>query len=188
MSASLPRAHFEALYADGADPWGYATSAYEREKYDVTLAALPGYRIGAVLEIGCAIGVLTKHLATRSASVLAVDMAENALIQARARCISCGNVTIACMRIPTDWPEGRFDLILLSEILYYLSADDLAQTAQRVLQSVVPLGHVLLVHYVLPTDYPATGDAASDNFIAATGLTPILQRRQAEYRLDLLRP
>lgn len=121
-----------------ASPWRYATSAYEREKYDVMLAALPASRIGAVLEIGCAIGVLTEHLATRSDSALAVDMAENAPVQARARCTSCGNVTIARMRISTDWPEGRFDLILLSEILYYLSADDRADRAARANRALPP--------------------------------------------------
>ena len=187
MSASLPRVYFEALYAEGADPWNFATSAYERHKYDATLAALPAARNGAVLEIGCSIGVLTERLAERSDKLLAIDTAENALVQAHARCASCANVTMMQMQIPAEWPKGWFDLILLSEILYYLSADDLEETARRVMRSLKPQGHILLVHYILPTDYPMTGDAASDAFIAATGFTPILQRRQVEYRLDLLR-
>ena len=91
------------------------------------------------------------------------------------------------MRIPVDWPADRFDVILLSEVLYYLSVEDLTQTARRVRASLEPQGHVLLVHYILPTNYPATGDAASEGFIAAAGLVPILQRREAAYRLDLLR-
>jgi hypothetical protein len=65
--------------------------------------------------------------------------------------------------------------------------DDLMQSARRVRASLEQQGHVLLVHYILPTDYPATGDAASEGFIAATGFAPILQRREAAYRLDLLR-
>ncbi len=187
MTASLPREYFEMLYANGADPWHFATSSYERAKYEATLAALPASRIGAALEIGCSIGVLTRRLAERCTTLLAVDIAENALAQARAACAACKNVTIARMRIPVDWPTGRFDMILLSEVLYYLSVDDLTQTARRVRASLEPQGHVLLVHYTLPTDYPATGDAASEGFIAATGFAPILQRREAAYRLDLLR-
>jgi cyclopropane fatty-acyl-phospholipid synthase-like methyltransferase len=186
VSASLPRDYFEALYAGGADPWGFATSDYERAKYDATLAALPA-RIGTAFEIGCAIGVLTQRLASRCDRLLAVDLAENALVQARERCASCANVTIARMRIPAEWPAERFDAILLSEVLYYLSVEDLAGTAARVRESVAPGGCVLLVHYILPTDYPATGDAASEDFIAATEFAPILQLREAAYRLDLLR-
>lgn len=142
-------------------------------KYDQTLAAIPAPGTTSVLEIGCAIGVLTQRLAARCDRVMAVDVAENALVQARGRCAACQNVTIARMHIPAGWPEGRFDLILLSEVLYYLSAGDLAWTARRVLSSLSPRGHVLLVHYTLPTDYPATGDAASDSRIAATGLIPL---------------
>jgi cyclopropane fatty-acyl-phospholipid synthase-like methyltransferase len=186
MSGSLPRDYFEALYAGGADPWEFATSEYERRKYDATLAALPA-RIGAGFEIGCAIGVLTARLAARCDRLLAVDTAENALAQARTRCAGHPNVTIARMHVPAEWPDGAFDAILISEVLYYLAPADRAEIARRVRASLAPRGHVLLVHYILPTDYPATGDAASEDFIAATGLAPILQRREAAYRLDLLR-
>jgi hypothetical protein len=62
---------------------------------------------------------------------------------------------------------------VFSEILYYLSADDLEHTARRVMGSLKPRGHVPLVHYILPTDYPMSGDAASDAFIVATGFAPI---------------
>jgi 2-polyprenyl-3-methyl-5-hydroxy-6-metoxy-1,4-benzoquinol methylase len=187
MSDSLPREYFERLYAGNADPWHFATSSYEWAKYEVTLAALPAPRRRAALEIGCSIGILTRRLAERCATLLAIDIAENALAEARTACAACKNVTIARMRIPVDWPAGCFDVILLSEVLYYLSVDDLTQTARRVCASLKPQGHVLLVHYTLPTNYPTTGDAASENFIAATGFAPILQRREAAYRLDQLR-
>ena len=80
---------------------------------------------------GCSIGVLTRRLAERCATLLAVDIAENALAQARAACAACKNVTIARIRIPGEWPTGRFDMILLSEVLCYLSVDDLMQTSRR---------------------------------------------------------
>ena len=48
---SLPSTYFTALYAADADPWRFATSDYEREKYAATLAALPRptYRNGFCL-------------------------------------------------------------------------------------------------------------------------------------------
>jgi cyclopropane fatty-acyl-phospholipid synthase-like methyltransferase len=186
VKRSLEPAYFEALYAADRDPWRFATSAYEREKYTATLAALPA-RIGSAFEIGCSIGVLTRRLAERCDTLLAVDVAETALAQARRRCADKLNVMITRMQVPREWPTGRFDVILLSEVLYYLSSDDLARTAAQARASIAAGGHALLVHFTLPTDYPASGDAAADGFISASGFTSILQQRAAQYRLDLLR-
>ncbi len=84
MKLSLEPAYFDALYAADPDPWQFATSAYEREKYDATLAALPT-RIGSAFEIGCSIGILTRRLAERCNTLLAVDVAKAALAAARRR-------------------------------------------------------------------------------------------------------
>ncbi len=186
-TASLPPGYFDALYARDPDPWRFATSAYERAKYAATLAALPLPHVPAALEVGCSIGVLTRQLAERCTTLLAVDVAEAALAEARQRCAGLPQVTIRRMCIPQEWPEGWFDLILFSEVLYYLSPEDVAATSRHVCRALRPGGTVLLVHYILPTDYPCTGDAASQIFITSTGLPPILQRREAHYRLDLLR-
>jgi cyclopropane fatty-acyl-phospholipid synthase-like methyltransferase len=186
VKPSLEPGYFDALYAADPDPWRFSTSAYEREKYDATLAALPA-RIGSAFEIGCSIGVLTRRLAERCETLLAVDVAKTALADAQRRCTDQANVTIARMQIPREWPAGHVDAILFSEVLYYLSFDDLMRTAARARASFAPGGHALLVHYTLPTDYPVSGDAAANGFIAASGFTPILQRRTARYRVDLLR-
>jgi cyclopropane fatty-acyl-phospholipid synthase-like methyltransferase len=184
---SLPPAYFDNLYANNGDPWRFASSDYERAKYDATMAALPAPRFSAGFEVGCSIGVLTRQLADRCASLLAVDVADAALAQARARCTGLRHVTIQRMRIPTEWPDRVFDLVLLSEVLYYLSPDDIAQAASRTRACLSRLGAILLVHYILPTDYPCSGDIAAEIFIANVGLAPTLQRREAQYRLDLLR-
>jgi cyclopropane fatty-acyl-phospholipid synthase-like methyltransferase len=184
---SLPASHFEALYARDPDPWRFATSAYEREKYVATLSALPTHHIGAVLEVGCSIGVLTRQLALRCASLLAVDVAETALAHARRRCAGLPHVTIRRLSIPQEWPAGQFDVILFSEVLYYFSPADVAVTAWHARRALRPGGAILLVHYILPTNYPCTGDAASQIFIEALGLPATLRRREECYRLDLLR-
>jgi predicted TPR repeat methyltransferase len=188
MKPSVPPAYFENLYATDADPWRFATSNYERAKYGATLAALPQPRFTAALEIGCSIGVLTQRLAPRCDFLLAIDVAEAALTQARARCAGLPHITFRRRQIPQDWPEGRFDLILFSEVLYYLSPADLDEAAAKTRASLAPNGAALLVHYTGPTDYPLTGDAAAERLIAATGLRVSLRRREAQYRLDLLRP
>ncbi|RYI86437.1 MAG: hypothetical protein EON47_22590, partial [Acetobacteraceae bacterium] len=79
---TLPATYFDALYAATPDPWAFASSDYEREKYAATLAALPRPHYARVLEIGCSIGVLTRMLAGRGDAVVALDVAETALAAA----------------------------------------------------------------------------------------------------------
>lgn len=186
MTASLPAGYFDDLYAQSDDPWDFAGSAYEREKYAATLDALPRPHFDMALEVGCSIGVLTRQLAPRCGRLVATDVAEAALAQARARCAGADNVVFRRLRMPGEWPDGVFDLILFSEVLYYLSETDLAEAARRARASARPGAAVLLVHYVLPTNYPMTGDQAATRFIAETGFAVSLQRREEAYRLDLL--
>jgi SAM-dependent methyltransferase len=187
---SLPPDYFETLYQSDPDPWCFAGSAYERGKYGATLAALPRPRYGRALEVGCSIGVLTADLASRCDALLAVDAAETALTEARRRCAGLPNLAFRRLWLPDEWPvETGFDLILLSEVVYYLVPADVARLAALVQGALRPGGDVLLVHWTGETDYPLAGDAAADLFIAsaapAVGL--LQQQRHAQYRIDLLR-
>lgn len=183
---TLPPGYFEALYARAADPWQFETSAYEDAKYAATIAALGGRRFGRALEIGCSIGVLSQRLAPFCDALLCMDVADAALAQARRRCAALPQARFLRGQAPRDWPAGPFDLILLSEVVYYLSRVEAGLLAQHVRHSLRAGGLALLVHWLGETDYPLTGDAAAELFITASGLTPVLQRREAEYRLDLL--
>src|ERR1700761_3998891 len=94
--------YFDRLYADDPDPWNFASSEYEREKYAATIAALPPGRFARALEVGCSIGVLTRLLAVRCEALLAVDVAESALLQAEERCSDQPWVTFARMAVPAE--------------------------------------------------------------------------------------
>jgi trans-aconitate methyltransferase len=136
--------------------------------------------------VGCSIGVLTAQLAERCDRLLALDVAEAALAQARIR---CPGVRFERRVIPQDWPGGRFDLILLSEMLYYLDAAGIRETARRAAGALQPGGCILLVHYLGKTDYPTTGDEAAGLFLAeggTRGLTPGFASRTPGYRIDRL--
>ena len=187
LPPSWPPEVFDRLYARDPDPWGFHTSQYERDKYAATLAALPPGRFAAGFEVGCSIGVLTRQLAARCDTLLAVDVAEAALAAARDNCAGLRHVGFRRLRIPREWPLGRFDLIVLSEVLYFLGPEDLAATARCAVASLAPGGVALLVNWTGPTNSPCTGDEAAERFIAGAALTPALQRREARYRLDLLR-
>ncbi len=188
FETSIPPRYFDEMYARDSDPWRFAQSAYERDKYQATLRALPRPRYGSALEVGCSIGVLTRQLAPRCASLLSLDVAEAALEQARVRCADQAHVRFEHRRVPGAWPDGRFDLILLSEVVYYLDRDDVRALARRVHAAAAPGADVVLVHWLGDTHYPLSGDDAAGLFIGALDHPVSLEaRREAEYRLDVLR-
>ena len=130
--ATLKPEYFDALYAADPDPWNFAASPYEQAKYALTLNAMPKPRYRSALEVGCSIGVLTRSLASRCDAVLAIDAARTPLVEARRRCADLPSVRFEQMFVPEQWPDGVFDLILLSEVVYYLSREDVGRLAARV--------------------------------------------------------
>ena len=180
--------YFEQLYANDSDPWRFASSSYERSKYQATLDTVKDERYRAAFEVGCSIGILTRMLARNCESLLAVDVSRIALERARRTCRGLGNVTIVRMRIPDEWPAARFDLILLSEVLYFLGPDDIRTTARKTLSSLCANGRILLVNWLGETDYPCGGDEATEVFMSAirNDLKIAEQRRNPHYRLELL--
>ncbi|QXQ05389.1 nodulation S family protein [Sphingosinicellaceae bacterium] len=182
--------YFDALYAADADPWRFETSDYEAKKYADTVAALPRQHYAAAVEFGCSIGVLTEQLAAHADTVLGIDVAQAALDRAAARCAALPHVQFARIRIPDEMPEQSFDLIVLSEVLYYFDPATLARLADRLRVVAAPGSDLILVHWLGPTpDYPLNGDAAVATFLAAVaGWTRVTQQaRRQDYRLDVLR-
>jgi cyclopropane fatty-acyl-phospholipid synthase-like methyltransferase len=186
--ASRDQAYFEALYTGNPDPWDFETSAYEAQKYDSTMAALGGRRFGNGLEIGCSIGVLTARLAAICDRLLAADIVEAALTRAQSRCAGLEHVRFENRLMPRDWPDSCFDLIVLSEILYFLSPEDIRLLAARAACSLAADGIVLLVNYTEAIDEPCNGNDAAEIFIAASGLTRTDHVVRPKYRIDRLQP
>ncbi len=184
---SLPPSYFDNLYSTNPDPWGFETSEYEASKYSATVAALPK-RYRAAFEIGCSIGVLTAHLASRCDSLLSVDVSEKAMGRAIQRCQHLSQVRFQIMRVPEEYPTDLFDLTLLSEVGYYWSWEDLKKAQQLIIEHLEPGGHLLLVHWTLyAREYPLSGDEVHDSFLSRSGsdLRHLSGRREEQYRLDL---
>ncbi len=185
--ASLSRDYFETLYDDAADPWSFATSAYEAEKYARSLAAL-GPHYERALEIGCSIGVFTRDLAARCGDLLAIDISDRAIDRALQRCADLPQVHFARMTAPAEFPAGRFDLITLCEVGYYWSDEDLARARDRIAEHLAPGGDLLLVHFLPKVeDYVRDGDAVHETFLADDRFERRSHARAERYRLDLLR-
>ncbi len=186
---TLPIDHFARIYAARSDPWSYATSLYEKAKYSATLAALPRARYARAFEVGCAQGVFTAMLARRCDTLLAAEPVPCALAEGRRRNADKPWVSFASHFVPRDWPEGNFDLVVVSEVIDYLGEADVEALSRRVCASLDAGGDVVLVHWVGKKTGASSGREASDRFIAvASGRLDVLQAsRNSDYRMDVLR-
>lgn len=186
---SLGAGYFEKLYRENPDPWNFATSDYEDRKYQATLAALQRPLYGRALEIGCSIGVLTARLAVHCQELIAVDLSPTAIAKARETCSTLDNVRFDVGGAPGNLPGGPFDLIVLSEILYYLNRQDLAALAAWCQKAAASGAEIILCHWLGPTNYPLGGATASNLFVEA--MQPRLESHavfhEEVYRLERVR-
>ncbi len=186
MSERLDRAYFEELYAASNDPWNFETSDYEREKYRRTLGVLGDRRFRRALEAGASIGVFTEMLAGRCDELLAVDVSEKAVAAARERLKGQDHVRVERRTLPEEMPEGQFDLIVASEVLYYFTREEMLAMLDGFETILAPGGALLAVHWRRETQtYPLQGDEVHDLLTAHTSLTLTESVAEQDYRLDL---
>jgi peptidoglycan/xylan/chitin deacetylase (PgdA/CDA1 family)/GT2 family glycosyltransferase len=143
------------------DPWS-CDSEYEAVKYEQTLALLPEEIFAYALEIGCAEGHFTLRLAPRVGNLTAVDISTRALTRAKERCSKLDNVTFQRLDLNTSVVAGLFDLVVCSELLYYIRNQDLRAAIERVLGHVRPGGFFLTTHARLLVDDPEGSGFAWD--------------------------
>jgi SAM-dependent methyltransferase len=184
---TLHPTYFADMYAGAEDPWGFRSRWYEQRKRDVTLAALTRPRYRRAFEPGCSIGVLTAALAERCDEVVAADVDEGAVATARRGLARHGHVRVERLSVPHEWPDGMFDLVVLSEVAYYFAPAELDRLLERAVGSLAPRGALLACHWRHPvSDYPATGDEVHDRLLARPELCPAVSHMEEDFRLDLL--
>ncbi|WP_078897783.1 class I SAM-dependent methyltransferase [Streptomyces rimosus] len=187
---SMSAEHFDKVYRSKPDPWGTLHKPYEQEKFADTASLLPTGRFRSALEIGCGVGALTRLLAPHCDHLLATDCSAAAVEQARNNCTDLPHLTFATLRVPDELDAKSLptrlaspvDLIVMSEVGYYLSPADLDLTAARVAALLRPGGYVLLAHWVHDEAgpeseaVPATG-AATPEIVTGHGVHKVFRNR-----------
>jgi predicted O-methyltransferase YrrM len=180
-------ADFEALYRTDPDPWGYETSQYEREKYAETLAACGPGPFARALELGSSIGVFSELLAPRCRSLITLDSARSAVTAAQSRLAAHPQARALLGEIPEAIPSGSYDLVLTSEILYYLEPDALSATLDALEQRTEPGARLVAVHWRPPgPERPFDAAAVHARLRREPWLTARGSRDTADYLLDVL--
>lgn len=178
--------HLAGLYAETDDPWGFAHSPYEQTKFRATIAALPRHRYSAVFELGCGNGQLARHLIDVTEHYTGLDAVDRALDAAR-RTIPDGRFIAGYY--PCPLPDDAFDLIVLSEILYYLDDDGICRLARQIADR-WPLADVICVSWLGPSGHRVQGNTAVTIFIAAlkTHRFARVSSQCNRYRIDVGQP
>ena len=183
------RAGFFDHFFDDGDPFGFDLNAEERLKFARTLEVCGEGPLGRVLELGCAVGSFTEILAPRATDVLAVDVSQAAVDQVTRRLWDHPNVRAQALTIPAEFPEESFDLIVASDVLYYLSVEELRHCLSRIEAALSEGAAFVAVHYVPRMGSVLNGDEAHDILVANTTLRHVLAERAEfgegrTYRVD----
>jgi predicted TPR repeat methyltransferase len=186
LNERLGREYFEGLYAESDDPWNFEASEYEQDKYARTLAVLGERTFRRALEAGASIGVFTEMLSDRCDELLAVDVSERAVAAARRRLSGRKHVKVERRTLPEEMPDGPFDLIVASEVLYYFPREEMLSVLRGFERELARGGVLLAVHWRRKTEtYPLQGDEVHDLLVEHTQLVNRGTIIEPDYRLDL---
>lgn len=139
--------HFDGLFALDEDPWNYRSDWLERRRLDLLVAMLPQEHHGSIFEPACANGSLTRRLASRGDRVVAWDGSSRAIAHARRFLTLQPHVELAEKSVPEHWPEATFDLVVLSDFLYYLPTEHIVDVAVLAARTVNSGGSIIGCHW-----------------------------------------
>jgi len=158
---------FDDMYRVGADAWATQGSFYERRRRDLVMALLGRPSYPRALEVGCANGYLTSALCERVGHLSALDVSGTAVAHARALA-PAAHIRVGAA--PGDLPRGPFELVVLSEIGYFLTPLEWLVTLQRARACLAPEGELVLCHWQRPTvDIPLDGPLVHEHAHHALG-------------------
>jgi cyclopropane fatty-acyl-phospholipid synthase-like methyltransferase len=183
----MKAAEFERRYRRDGDPWGYRSSVYELAKYDATLSACGTGPFVSALELGGSIGVFSGRLAARCEALTTIDWSPTAVAAARTRLAAFPTANAIVGEIPHAIEPADHDLVVASEILYYLDDDALTTTLERVHEVLVTGGRMVAVHWC-PSgpERPQTAASVHALLRSLPWLRTIADRSTADYLLDVL--
>ncbi|WP_411388693.1 SAM-dependent methyltransferase [Pseudomonas sp. MPB23] len=184
MSVATP--YFDRLFADSDDPWAFRQRWYERRKRALTLAMLTRPRYASIFEPGCANGELSAELAPRCDRLVCGDTASAAVALARGRLLGFPHAQVRQSRVPEQWPTGQFELIVLSELCYYLDADDLRRVIDRALACLSADGQVLACHWRPAIEgCPQTAEQVHAALHKRLNMHRVASHHETDFLLDL---
>ncbi|WP_227369382.1 class I SAM-dependent methyltransferase [Halomonas sp. M20] len=183
---SFTKDDFDTLYAQSPDPWGYEHRWYEARKRALCLAMLTRPYYKRVFEPGCSIGVMSEALLERCDTLLGWDLSAAALETARKRLAQHKHVTLEQHRLPDTWPEGKYDLVVFSELGYFLDRSAMDVAVTRLSALLEDGGEVLACHWRHPIEGgEIDGETVHRLINEGSGLTRLSQHLEEDVIIEL---
>ena len=183
---SVEDSYFNELFLNNDDPWAFRQRWYERRKRALTLAVLTRPRYASIFEPGCANGELSAELAPRCDRLVCCDTASAAVALATSRLLGFPHAHVQQSRLPEQWPSGSFELIVLSELCYYLDADELSRLIDCALNALTADGQLLACHWRPPIEgCPQTAEQVHALLEQRLGLHAVVRHHEDDFLLDL---
>jgi SAM-dependent methyltransferase len=186
-AATISDEHFLGMYDAKDDPWDLATKWHDQRKYAVTMASLPRAQYRRGYEPGCSVGLLTAMLAPRCEDLLAVDCVDSAVEQTRAAVREFPQVRVGRAMVPQELPDETFDLIVVGDLLYYLSGPDLAAFLTGLAERLEPGGDLVSVHFRDRAGGNYDGFNVHESLAGLDGLTRVVRHEDEWFLLDVYR-
>lgn len=198
--------YFEEIYRASDDPWQYQSRWYEVRKRQLCLASLVHSRYRNGIELGCANGVFSEALAERCQHLLCIDANPTAIQLTAQRNAKCTHVEVRQALIPQDLPwqdlprqnlsqpdssqpnrsQDGFDLIVINEILYYLTSHEIAQVTAWIKKQLKPQGTLLCCHWRYPIEhFDLTGVEVHQQLCAQLPFLHYLTLDDQDFILDI---
>jgi SAM-dependent methyltransferase len=176
-------------FYEPVDPFRFDSDPREALKYERTLDLCGQGPFDRALEVGCAEGVFTELLASRCRELLAVDISEVAVDRAAARTRGVPGVRCEKRTLPREFPDGPFDLIVASDVMYYWQLADLGEAVPVIEAAIAPGGRLVTLHYAPPMGAVLDGDEVHDYLTEHLALRRVyseeLELNSAPYRVDV---
>ena len=133
--------------------------------------------------------MLTELLAARCDHLTSTDVAAPALDATQRRLTASGagdRVTLLKRSLDDPWPAEPFDLVVLSEVCYYLQRATLRTVLDREIPRLARGATLVAAHWRHPVaDYPMTGDEVHELIGATPGLHHLGAYRDADVVIEV---
>jgi 2-polyprenyl-3-methyl-5-hydroxy-6-metoxy-1,4-benzoquinol methylase len=116
---------FNRFYWLDGDPFGAKNAKYELSKQDRLLDLISKREKYNALDVGCGNGFFSRRIAEHCEHLHGIDFSSQAIRLAQANCEEHLNISLAEQDIRSFQTSSSFDLIICSEVLYYLQGTEL---------------------------------------------------------------
>jgi SAM-dependent methyltransferase len=170
VTSPINLAGFAAKFAGDDDPWRTFTARDEAVKRTAILRAIGDRPVGRVLELASGNGSNSAAIARKALRLDATEGTREG-VDLTARAVAAWPRACASLLVlPGRPPRAVYDVIVIAEILYYLSARDMARVAREMAARLTPGGTIVLAHHRIDFyDFVQHAAGIHARFLADTG-------------------